>query len=220
MRIRLVGPVGLMAAAVLAGCGSSTVTPEDQDPVPFLITGSSMGLFHQNVQVSRGDLSVEETTVAVNGVTLAQTSPGSFHGVLPAVVPVGSSITIVVSEDNVTATGTTTAMASPTLVAPLDASVHPAGAPLTVTWTSDEDPDEFLVDLGWVIDGNGYSARTEVAGDVREATVPTTAIPAAAVTVRLTVLAYRDGVFTGAAHPDSRMRVRVESDEHELNLTP
>jgi len=136
------------------------------------------------------------------------------------VVPVGSSITIVVSEDNVTATGTTTAMASPTLFAPLDASVHPAGAPLTVSWTSDEDPDEFLVDLGWVIGESGSSARTPVAGNVREATVPATAVPAAAVTVRVTIHAYRDGVFTGAAHPNSRMRVRVESDEHELNLTP
>jgi len=89
-----------------------------------------------------------------------------------------------------------------------------------VTWTSDEDPDEFVVTLSWVLGVAATSARTEVAGSVREATIPTAPVPAGATDLHISFFAYRDGVFTGAAQPDSRMRVRVDSDQHDLMLIP
>ncbi|MCG6954586.1 MAG: hypothetical protein LJF04_01225, partial [Gemmatimonadetes bacterium] len=82
-------------------------------------------------------------------------------------------------------------------------AVLATGGSITVSWTSATDPDRFAV---YVNKEGGYVRHRELPGTTRKIEIAAGELPKG-VALRISVVAYNDGSFSGPAHPDSRMGI-------------
>ena len=212
-----------MLFLLVAACGGSDATgPEEEVPNvgTLLIVGSAMGPRYQNIYVSRNDLPVSGATVTVNGVAIPQVGPGQYYGALPDFLAAGATITLVVQAGNQSVTGTAMVPAEPTLLTPAPDFTAAIGTTISYEWNAPSSPSRFYAGFLYRTGNAGSGHWEEVGGSVRAASVTTSGLPANATEFQAFVNAYADGTFTGPAHPDSRMNVRVESGYRPITLTP
>jgi hypothetical protein len=212
-----------MLILLAAACGSSEGTgPEEPAPNAgtLLVTGGAMGPRFQNVYVSRDNLPVSGATVTVNGVSLPEVGAGQYYGALPSLLDAGATIRLEVRAGNQTVTGTAIVPGQPILQTPTPNFTAAIGATISYEWSSAGSPSRFYAGFLYRTGNAGASRWDEVWGSVRAASVKTTGLPANATEFQAYVNAYADGTFTGPAHPDSRMNVRVESGYRPITLTP
>jgi hypothetical protein len=181
---------------------------------PLHIVGN-MGAQVQNVAVSRAGQAVTDAAVTVNGVAIPHASGGSYQGELPAIVPAGSPLDLVVTAGGVTVQATGNVPEAPVLTAPATGTVFALADSITVTWTSATDPDLFGVSFGSV-----FPALFATPGTARELRVAASEI-GTGTEVPIQVSAFNDGTFTGPADPESRMNILVEaSTSAVITITP
>lgn len=184
------------------------------------VRGTDMGPEFQNVSVYDGDQPAVGASVTVNGTALAESGPGLYSGRLPAALGAGEQLLLRVEHDGRVVQGTATITAVPILIDPEAGDFFDPALDLVYAWTSPQDPDEFEVRLSWVAGGAGSDTRLSVAGSARNAVLSTAPLPDDLESVSASVLAYLGGEFTGPAHPDSDMRVRLEGESADLSLVP
>jgi hypothetical protein len=212
-----------MLTLLAAACGSSAGTgPEEPPPNAgtLFVLGGAMGPRYQNIYVSRDDLPVSGATVTVNGVAIPEVGAGQYYGPLPDFLTAGASIVLVVQDGNQTVTGTATLPGEPVLQTPSPNFTAAIGSSISYEWTSPGSPSRFYAGFLYRSGNAGSAQWEEVGGSVRAASVKTSGLPANATEFQAFVNAYADGTFTGPAHPDSRMNVRVESGYRPITLTP
>ena len=212
-----------MLVLLAAGCGSSPGTgPEEPTPNAgtLLVVGSAMGPRFQNVYVSRDNLPVSGAIVTVNGVAMPEVGAGQYYGALPELLDGGATIHIEVRAGNQTVTGTAIVPGQPILQTPAPNFTAAIGATISYEWNAVGSPSRFFAGFLYRTGNAGASHWDEVGGSVRAASVKTSGLPAGATEFQAYVNAYADGTFTGPAHPDSRMNVRVESGYRPITLTP
>ena len=211
----------LLLLAVACGGGEGT-GPENETPNAnsLLVMGGSMGPRYQNVYVSRNNLPVSGATVTVNGVTMPEVGPGQYYGALPAFLDAGALIRLEVHAGNQVVIGTATVPSEPVLQTPAPNFSASIGSSISYTWTSSSSPSRFFAGFLYRTGDAGSAHWEEVTGGVRISMVTTTGLPGNATEFQAFVNAFADGTFTGPAHPDSRMNVRVESGYRPITLTP
>jgi hypothetical protein len=230
---------GLALACILViatACGSNsggdnneppTNNPNPNQPTPpappastnILVSGSDMGPLYQNLSLSRNNEAVRGAEVRVNGTVIPETAtPGFYQGVLPEMIQPGGQLTLEVRAGSDAVTGVTSVPMAPTLITPADGGTVTRGTPTPFSWSSPNNPSEFMMGISYVVNNGGTGQHIFVAGDARNGTVPTSAIPAGATNVRGYVFAYGNGTFTGPVDPASRLRVRQPSGEVALIL--
>jgi hypothetical protein len=206
-----------------ASCGGGEATgPENENPAggTLLVTGGSMGPKFQNVYLSRDHLPVSGATVTVNGVAMPEVGPGQYYGALATFLDAGATVRLEVHAGNQVVIGTATVPSEPVLQTPAPNFSATIGSGISYTWTSNSSPSRFFAGFLYRTGDAGSAHWEEVSGGVRNSTVTTAGLPANATEFQAFVNAFADGTFTGPAHPDSRMNVRVESGYRPITLTP
>jgi hypothetical protein len=217
---------------IATACGSSykgdnndnSNNPNPNQPTPpasnnILVSGSDMGPMYQNLYLSRGNDPVRGAEVRVNGTSIPETAtPGFYQGVLPEMIQPGGQLTLEVRAGTDVVTGATTVPMVPTLLTPASGGTVTRGTPAPFSWSSPNNPSEFMMGLSYVVNNGGTGQHIFVGGDSRTGTVPTADIPSNATNLRGYVFAYGNGTFTGPADPASRLRVRQPSAEVSLIL--
>jgi len=169
---------------------------------PLRILGG-VGAQSQNIRIFQGGWEltdgVGDAVVTVNGVTVPHTAlSGYYRGELSAAVPPGSPLDLRVSVRGLNVEATGNVPEAPVLTGAVFA---PSGS-ITVSWTSATDPDRFEV----YVNTNGPVWHGELPGAARELEIAASELPAGP-ELTIHVIAYDDGLFSGPAHPDSRMGI-------------
>lgn len=200
----------------LAACSSTPDTGGEPAASQFLIVGADLSGYAQNAFISVGGVPATGLTVTINGTALADAGGGLYSGHLAAAIPTGGAIQVQVTNGTLTATGNTTIPDAPAITA---AGAVNHGDPLAVTWTSATSPDSFLVTLNYTLpDQSSAGTSVWVGGALRQASVPTTAVPVGATNFYVGLEALRMGTFSGAAAAHSSMHVRAESPDFPVTL--
>lgn len=175
-------------------------------PDLLLIRGQDMGPVSNHVALLLDGVVVDGATVTVNGEAAVQGGPGTPYSVeLTTPVAVGGQLDLDVTVGTDVYQGLGNVPEAPVVTAPADAASFAVADPIEVTWTSTADPDRFAIFAE--IGATGY-VNTEIAGNLRTFTIPGGTLTPGSYTI--SVFAYEDGVFTGPAHPTSRMSIRTE----------
>lgn len=184
------------------------------------IRGGSMSEVFQNLYVYRNDEPVAGAQVSVNGVPLDEPSTGRYYGQLPTALAPGEEIRVRVEAGGQVVEGVATIIEDPVLTTPVGGQLFEPPADVDFSWTSAQDPDSFELQLSWIKNGIGSARAVSVAGDIRAGVVGTTGLPADPESIDAVVSGFLRGVFSGPAHPDSDMRVRIGGGAVGLTLPP
>ena len=212
-----------MLLLLATACGGGEATgPENENPAggTLLVTGGSMGPKFQNIYVSRDNLPVLGATVTVNGVSMPEVGAGQYYGSLPTFLDAGATIRLEVHAGNQVVIGTAIVPSEPVLQTPAPNFSAAIGTSISYSWTSSNSPSRFFAGFLYRTGDAGSAHWEEVTGGLRNSMVATVGLPANATEFQAFVNAFADGTFTGPAHPDSRMNVRVESGYRPITLTP
>jgi len=145
---------------------------------------------------------------------------GIGHDICKAFLDAGATIRLEVHAGNQVVIGTATVPSEPVLQTPAPNFSATIGSGISYTWTSSSSPSRFFAGFLYRTGDAGSAHWEEVTGGIRNSTVTTAGLPANASEFQAFVNAFADGTFTGPAHPDSRMNVRVESGYRPITLTP
>jgi hypothetical protein len=192
------------SAIFLPGIGG-VVPPTEPSP---LIVHGGVNSQNQNIWIFQGGLNISDgvsgAVVTVNGVSIPNVGdglyPGYYSGKLPAAVPVGSPLQLRVSARGMIVEATSTVPEATVLTVPDSGAVFDPAGSITVRWTSATDPDRFTV----FVNTNHIVWERKVPGTARELVISASELPEE-VELLVAVVAYNDGLFSGPAHPDSRM---------------
>jgi hypothetical protein len=204
--------IPLAALFLLGACSSNSDTTGGLNPPPasqqFLILGSDMSGYSQNVVVSLNDAVAAGVTVTVNGDTLTTTSGSGFYsGHLTTAVAEGGAVQVRVTNGTLTAVGNGLVPAAPVIT---DVQHGALGAPVTINWTAATSSDSVNVYLDYRLsDSSTASINKTVAGSARTVTLATSGIPANSVVTAAGVDAVMNGTFTGDVAAASNMRLRA-----------
>lgn len=183
---------------------------------PLLILGSDMGDRYQNLSVYADGMPVSGAVVTVNGVVLGEAATGYYTGQLPTALGAGEELLLRVESEGRVVEGVATIVAAPVLTAPVAGQPFDPLDDLAYSWTAAQDPDLFEMRLGWVKDGAGSGTAVTALGNARSGVVPSGVVPDDPESVDASVFAYLRGDFSGPAHPDSDMRVRIAGEPTDL----
>ncbi|WP_405283087.1 hypothetical protein V3331_14820 [Gaopeijia maritima] len=184
------------------------------------IVGGSMSTSHQHLNVYRGDEPVTGATVTVNGVPLGEIVPGRYSGQLPAALAPGEEIRLRVEAGPQVVQGVATIVEPPVLTSPVDGQALDLSSDLQFSWTATQNPDYFQINLFWTENGSGHGRNDELSGSDRVGSISTTGLPHDLTSPRAALYSYLRGTFSGPAHPDSDMRVRISGGTADLTLPP
>jgi hypothetical protein len=187
---------------------------------PYHIMGQDMSFKFEHVYVYRGTTQIDNATVSVNGTPAPVGADKGYHATLPASVPVGNPLQLHVAVGATTIAGVGNVPENPVITAPPAGAVLPATAPINVTWSSATDPDRFKIFVGWSCGPNcGTGKWYDATGSSRTFAIAPADLPAS-VDLQLSVDAYNDGSFTGAADSTSAMNIRGESASRLFRINP
>jgi hypothetical protein len=202
----------LFLVLLFAGCsGDSPVQTSDPR---IVVLGNDMGPKLQSVRLIRGNGAVTNARVTVNGTSLTETTPGQYTGQLPGFLLENAAIRIEVIAGADTIIGESVVPVVPRLVAPGNGATIHFPVPLDFSWDDAIDPDAFR---GAIVYQNG-AEFAEFPGAARAGVVVTSRLPHPAEGITAYLYAYNDGVFSGPAHPASKMRVRQSGGVVSLTL--
>lgn len=187
---------------------------------PLEIRGADMGSRFQNLWIYSDGEPVGGAVVTVNGVSIGEAGTGYYSGQLPTALAAGEELRLRVESGSRVVEGVVMIVETPVLTAPVAGQYFDPLADLDYTWTADQDPDLFALHLAWVKNGGGSSTVVSAPGNARSGVVSPAAVPDDPESVSASVFAYLRGEFTGPAHPDSDMRVRLEGPPTALALEP
>jgi hypothetical protein len=201
---RILAALGL---TLLAGCGGSSTTGTNNNSDTYEIQGAAMSGYAQNIRVTHHGAAATGLTVTVNGEAMAEISPGTYGGHLATGLPSGSAIEVRASNGTLTAVGDAVVPAQPIIT---NESHTTIGNPVTVSWSVASQPDSFIVTLNYHLpDNSALAVLVRLGGSARQATIPTTDIPANGTVFSLGIDAVVHGSFHGDAASTSDMHVRT-----------
>ena len=200
---------GLAVASSVANLGTADAASSGRPTGDvYLVRGQDMGPLHNHVRIYLSGEPEAGATVTVNGTPLAHQAgdPGRYSGELPAMLDEGAAVDLVVDIAGQVITGSDVVPEAPVTTAPTDGSTFMDVETIPVAWTSNTDPDHFVMLVQWASTGMYF----EVPGTDRTFDLPVAGLPFETV-LTILVMAYNDGVFAGPAEPESEMNIRMES---------
>jgi hypothetical protein len=187
---------------------------------PYRIMGWDMNFMFEHVFVFRGATPIDTATVSVNGTPAPVGADKGYHITLPASVPTGNPLHLQVVVGAVTIAGVGNVPEDPVVTAPPNGAVLPATVPVAVTWSSATNPDRFKILVQWSCGPNcGTGKWYDATSSSRAFTVPAADLPSG-VDLKVNVMAYNDGSFTGPADSTSTMNIRGESTARLFKINP
>lgn len=185
----------------------------------YLVLGQDMGRRYQNARVLLDDENQEDLAVKVNGTKIPFTDVGypGYHGRLPAVLNAGDTLHLEVLTPKGLIAAHDVVPEAPTMTEPIAGTILDVAKPIEVHWTSESEPDRFMVWASWSCGERcGTGTRFDAEASARSFIIPANELPADT-TITMGVFAYNDGseTFTGPAKEGSKMSIRAEDHANQ-----
>lgn len=166
------------------------------------------------VEVTDGGAPVTGAAVVLNGTAgIPSGTDGRYVVGLGTPVGEGGALELAVTAGDAVVAGSGTVPVRPALTAPNDGAIYSTSQDIQFTWTSDEDPDRWIVGTGSL---TGIEEFDVPDGGARSFTIPAGSLGPDEWGVR--VLAIHDGEVTGDAEAGSTMAVQAETETRGITV--